>query len=424
MEKLFNSISYSPARALGHAWPLLAAALLCVPIWAASKEAPPEVAPLVRNLNALMAEESRASMKKIVVLPGAALANSTVTGSYQEATLDGGGGGVSVGGGPQVVRDIYGVPVGMSFPIFSISTGGGGTSGGVSRKEQEFRDALTRQLSEAASSPLSNDALATDVFWRLRDVEALDPKIFAADIPIPTNTDAILYVRFSDSIIDVQGGVAFLTMSASAALSRKSDNAILYENMVHYRDRDQLENWTKNNNEAWYSFSEFSRHYLAREIAAELYERVNLQAELRPKATATVVPVKDDEWHALSKTTTPTFAWNLNLAGDESQPAWVQDLGAADIAYEFEIYDRHQIVYGAKDIRESQFTVDMELEACKTYRWSVRPSYRINGELRFGEWMRWDPDAANGNDGKAASVAAAYLYDFASLEVKCGSKRG
>ena len=69
-------------------------------------------------------------------------------------------------------------------------------------------------------------------------------------------------------------------------------------------------------------------------------------------------------------------------------------------------------------------TVDLALEACKTYRWSVRPSFNINGDIRFGEWMRWDPDSANGNDGKAASVAAAYIYDFASLEIKCGRRGG
>jgi hypothetical protein len=360
-----------------------------------------------------------------VVLPGATLASSTISGSYEEPSLDGGGGGVSVGGGPRVVRDIYGIPVGMSFPIFSISTGGSRNSNGVSRKVQERRDALTKLLLDASSaSPLSNDALATDVFWRLRDDPALDPKIFATNIPIPEDTDAILYVRYSDSIIDVQGDTAFLSTSAMAVMSRKSDGTNVYEHMVHYRDRDKLENWTKNNNEAWYDFSAYSRHYLAREIAAELYERVNVQSELRPKETATVVPLKNEEWKAVSKTTTPTFAWTINLDGDESQPEWVRNMDASDLAFEFEIYDKHRIVYGAKNIKDTQLTIDQELEACKTYRWSVRPSFRINGVQRYGEWMRWDPDSPNGNDGKAASVASAYIYDFASLEIKCGSHRG
>lgn len=422
MKNRFRTAAYSRESRAGLALILLS--VLCSPdLVLAAKEPPPDVAPLVRDPDALMSEEHRASIKRIVVLAGASLEDNTISGSYQEATL-GGSGPISIGGGPQVVRDIYGIPVGMSFPIFSISTGGSGKSGGVSRKEQEFRDSLTKELVKAADSPLSSEALATDVFWRLRDVPTLEPKVFASTIPIPEDTDAILFVRFTDSMIDIQGEFAFLTMSATAMLTRKSDNTVLYEHMVHYRDRDTLENWTKNNNEAWFDFSAFSRHYLAREIAAELYERVNVQSSLRPKATATAVAVKKDEWNAVSKTTTPTFAWDLSLEGDESQAEWVKNLSAEDISYEFEIYDKHRIVYGARDIREPQYTIDMELEACKAYRWSVRPSFRINGEQRYGEWMRSDPDSANGNDGKAASFAAAYLYDFASLQIKCGSHRG
>jgi hypothetical protein len=213
-------------------------------------------------------------------------------------------------------------------------------------------------------------------------------------------------------------------MSATAALTRRSDGMYLYEHQVHYQDRDKLENWTRNDSAAWHDFAAFARHYLGREIAAELYERVNVQSELRPTKTATVVPSKKDEWRAVSKTTTPTFAWNLRLDDGDTQAEWVQGLDAADIAFEFEIYDQHRIIYAVKNIQESQMTIDVELEACKTYRWSVRPSFRINGELRFGEWMRWNPDSANGNDGMAASVASAYIYDFPSLEIKCGSQRG
>ena len=45
----------------------------------------------------------------------------------------------------------------------------------------------------------------------------------------------------------------------------------------------------------------------------------------------------------------------------------------------------------------------------------------VNGEIRHGAWMRSGAEG-NGNIGQKASEAAAYLYDFAELEVKCGSK--
>ena len=66
--------------------------------------------------------------------------------------------------------------------------------------------------------------------------------------------------------------------------------------------------------------------------------------------------------------------------------------------------------------------LDVELEDCKTYRWSVRPSYRIGSDLRYGQWMRSNPDPANGNIGSAAAEASAYIYDFALLKIKCGRR--
>ncbi len=403
---------------------LAAATAVVAPYWTLGDETGQQIAPLLSNTNALMSEDYRASVTKIVVLPGATLAGAGVTGSYQRETLgllDGIDHGRGVG---SIVKDIYGIPIGLSIPILSLPGAiVGGVSGASKRAVQDFRDALTKDLSDSADVQLSDDALATDVFWRLRDVETLDPKIFATTTPIPDDTDALLYVSYSGSTIDVQEDEAVLTMSATASLTRRSDGMYLYERQVHYQDRDKLQNWTENNSAAWHDFAAYARHYLGREIAAQLYERVDVQSELRPRKTATVVPDKKDEWHAVSKTTTPTFAWDLNLESDESQALWVGELAAVDIAYEFEIYDQHQIIYGAKDIREPQFKLDLELEACKTYRWTVRPSFRIDGELRFGEWMRWDEDSANGNDGKAAATASAYIYDFASLEIKCGSER-
>jgi hypothetical protein len=61
------------------------------------------------------------------------------------------------------------------------------------------------------------------------------------------------------------------------------------------------------------------------------------------------------------------------------------------------------------------------LEYCKTYRWTVRPSYLREGDRKNGWWMRATPPtgANNGNVGRAVSEAHAYIQDFASLEVKC-----
>lgn len=382
-----------------------------------------QLASLVKDTARLMPEEYRTSTNKIVVLPGTAPATGAVTGSYEKETLgllDGMDEGRGFG---TINKDIGGIPI--NFPIRILTVPGaiiGGLIGASTRELQEFRDALTKNLVEAANTTLSNDALATDVFWRLHAAPGIDAKVFALTTPIPQETEAILYVSFSDFTIDVQKDEAILTMSASAVLHRISDGVSLYENQVHYQDSDTLKNWTGNDSAAWKDFANYARHYLGREIGAEISERVKVQSELQPQKSKTIALVKKNVWQGVSKVRSPTFSWNHELAADDSQVGWAKTINGATVAYELEIYDQHQIIYAAKKIEEPQFMLDVELEDCKTYRWSVRPSYRIGGDVRYGEWMRSNPDPANGNIGNAAAEASAYIYDFASLEIKCGRR--
>ncbi len=95
----------------------------------------------------------------------------------------------------------------------------------------------------------------------------------------------------------------------------------------------------------------------------------------------------------------------------------------SDIYYDVEIYDMHRPVYSKQQIQDPRHTVAVELDACRTYRWSVRPSYHVDGDIRYGDWMRYNANAGNnGNEGRKASEAPAYIQDFASLEIKCSAK--
>ena len=382
-----------------------------------------QLATAVQRSTVFMPEEHRTSTQKLVVLPGAAPATSAVTGSYQKETL-GLIDGIDEGRGFGTInKDIAGIPI--NFPIRILTVPGaiiGGLIGASTRAIQDYRDAMAKNLAEAAQTTLSNDALATDVFWRLHAAPSFDAKVFALTTPIPQETEALLYISFSDFTIDIQKDLAVLSMSAKATLRRISDGVRLYENQVHYQDRDTLKNWIENDSAAWKNFANYARHYLGREIAAEIIERAPVSSELLPQKSTSVTLVKKNVWEGLSKTGSPTFSWNHSLAPDESQVGWATSISGADIAYELEIYDEQQLVYAARKIEEAQFALDIELEACKTYRWSVRPSYRIGEDIRYGQWMRSNPDPANGNDGPAAAEAAAYIYDFASLEVKCGRR--
>ena len=371
----------------------------------------------------LMAEDHRNAVSKIVILPGRSPGTAGVSGSYGKETdglIDGMGKGAEIG---VIRKEIGGIPVGFPIPILrEVGAIFGGVSGGMKRQVQDFRDALTKDLAESNNSPLSNDALATDVFWRLREVPGLKPKVFALSTPIPEDTDAILYVSFTNSSINVDGDRATIEFTATATLRRYSNGEHLYENEVVYKDTDTLSNWTKDDKAAWQDYANYARHYVGREIAAELFERAPVRATLTPSETSSLKRVKKAVWRSTTRSVTPTLAWQHSIDESTQQLPWVAAVNESDVEYDLEIYDKHQLVYGASRLPGREHTVELALEDCKTYRWSVRPSYPFGDTRRSGEWMRSGSNPGNGNMGTAGSVAAAYIQDFASFDVKCGRR--
>lgn len=406
--------------------PFVALLTICGdPAMAIEPTAEPEAATEESNEQAQpthMSVAVRATVKKVVVLPGQGPVGQATTGSYEKQT-DGLYGGADKGSriGMGVGTEIG--PVSMRIPIPILTIPGalfGGLSGMTKRDIQEFRDRLTDDLAEAASSPLTNDALASDVFWGLRRVPNLDSKVFATTTPIPEDTDAILYVGLEGITIDVQEKDAVITTTASATLRRLSDGEHLYEEEVLYQDRDTLSNWTRNENALWHDYANYARHYIGREISAEVFDRVELRHELRPRETASVKRVKKNDWQGVSKSPTPTLAWELTLLGGDGYGEWASEIGPGDISYDVEIYDMQRLVYSAKQVPQPSHTVAEELP-CKSLRWSVRPSYRVADGHKFGEWMRYSSDTyvGNANEGRRASEAPAYIQDFPSLTLKC-----
>ncbi len=376
-----------------------------------------------------MSELIRSDVRKVVVLPGPSPADRRISGTYDKdsAGLVGGmNAGIDV---VTIKKEIGGVHVDFPIPILTYPAMIiGGISGISKRKIQEFRDALTEDLASAANQPLNNKGLALDVYRGLQRVPGLDSKLFAITTPIPNDTDAILYVNINGVTIEVQEDEAILTTSVGVTLHRRSDGTELYNRNVVYQDRDALKNWTKNGNALWHDYANFARHYLGREISAEVFDRVELRHELRPKKSKTVALVKKNEWQGVSRTTTPTLTWELTLLGDDSYGSWTDGIDESNIYYDVEIYDMHRLVYAEKQVPDAQHTLEFAIDACKSYRWSVRPSYHIGTDIKFGEWMRFasesddESDNGKGSVGRNASEAPAYIQDYASLNIKCGRK--
>jgi len=371
-----------------------------------------------------MPEDVRGTISKVVILPTAGTAGQIVTGSYEKST-EGFQGGMAKGAEIGTIPvEVAGIPVGIPIPILrEIGMIAGALSGGAKREIQEFRDALTDDLKNAIDQPLTNDSLANDVFWGIRNVTTVQPKILALSTPIPEDTEAILYIAVTDLSINVQEDIAIIATTATARLARYSDGVTLYRKEVTYADRDTLSNWTKNDTALWRSYRTFARYYLGRELSAEVYERIELNYELAPLLSHDVkrIKKKKSDWYAEAKSLSPTLAWGYELLGGDGDEQWLEEVRAADVTWDIEIYDANRPVYRAQNIRGLSHTVDRPLEKCKDYRWTVRPTYTVNGVRKNGKWMRNLPDGAtdNGNVGRAASVAHAYIQDFAFLELGC-----
>jgi len=398
------------------AWWLTVIALV-LPAWVLAVEKAEEPEAVVSQPPTHMSAELRAAVSKIVILPINGGADEAVTGTYGQKTL-GLAGGVAKGSGiGSVPVEVGHVPINIPIPLLrEIGMLVGGITGSAQRKVQELRDRLAEDLSDAVEQPLTNSALATDVFWGLKNVDSVDPKLFAVTTPIPEGTDAILYISIDSLTLNVQKKEAIITTSATARLERLSDRATLYRKEVKYEDRDTLNNWLENDSELWHQYRIFARHYIGREISAELYERIVVEASLVPVPTPTTKSVKKDDWQGRSKSLTPTLAWAFELSGDAATAT-----EGSDILWDVEIYDASRPVYSARQVPGLQHTVTAPLEPCKTYRWSVRPTFHKGNDRKNGWWMRaaLPGDGSNGNVGREVSEAHAYIQDFATLDIKC-----
>lgn len=372
---------------------------------------------------AQMPEAQRATMHKVVVVAGESPAERAVSGSYEKGAA-GLYGGMVAGGSMSTVRKDVG-PVMVSIPIPILQLPGmilGGIAGSTKKELQDFRDALTDDLLKASSKPLTNEKIALDVYSDIRKLPNLDSKLFAPTTPIPEDTDAIVFVTLQEIGIEVDGNDAIITTTAKATVTQASDEKDVYAREVRYQDRDTLSNWTDNDNAVWRDYTNFARHYIGRELSADLFHAVALKHSLLPVKSDNVSLVNKNVWQGSSKKRSPTLSWELELPGSDDDPSWASGIDKSNIFYDVEIYDLHRPVYSKKDIPGSQHAVSVQLDSCQTYHWTVRPAYHVNGEIRYGEWMRSNAITGNGNQGTHASVLPAYLDGFASLEIKCGAK--
>ena len=365
-----------------------------------------------------MSGELRGKISRVVVLPVDGESDEAITGTYGEETL-GLAGGIGKGADMGTVGiEPGGIPIGLPIPfIREIGAIAGGIFGATTRMQQDLRDRMAEDLAEQVDQPLSNNALANDIYWNLRNVSSLDPKLFLVTTPIPKDTDAILFVSIDELVLNIQEDEAIVSTSGKVVLKNYGDGKLLYRREVKYEDRDELRNWAKNDYVLWHEYGEFARHYLARELSADLYERVSVDHTMAPLPSGNVKRDKKDDWRGETRSLSPTLVWEAALDDEDGE------VEGSQLLWDLEIYDRRRPVYQAKRLTGQQFTLDVPLEPCTTYRWTVRPTYHKDGRQKNGKWMRRSsPAKDNGNVGRAISEAHAYVQDFAILDVHCKAK--
>jgi hypothetical protein len=391
-------------------------AVACGTVWAQQLQNP------LIEAGEPMSEDLRGSIHKIVLKPGASPTQEEISGTFEKDTYGLEGGMVAGGTSTTMNTQLGGVNVAIPIPILQLPAMiAGGIAGATQKEIQDFRDALAEDLAAASSQQIINDKIAADVYSEIRTTPNLSADVFAREVAVPEGTDAVLYVSVKELLLYVEGNEAIITTTASATLTREGDEKDIYKTTVYYQDRDKLSNWTENDNAVWKDYANFARHYVGREIASLAFESAGVTQSLVPAATSDVKFDRSDPWTGSSKKRSPTLAWKLDLPGGNEDAEWAATIDESSIFYDLEIYNLHRPVYAVSNIPDPEHTVTANLDACKEYRWSVRPAYHVNGKVRYGPWMRSGTDG-NGNIGVKASEAPAYLHDFARLEVRCGSK--
>jgi hypothetical protein len=374
-------------------------------------------------------QDVRATLDMVVVLPHTDKAEFDLFGTYAaprpSPTLAGIGtaaipisvtlqGIETLGAGPFVTH--FTIPyIIMPLVIY------GAAKQAILNQVHELRDELADQLTRSAGQPVSNTALAHDLYSMMRVVPGLDANVIHETAELPENTDAVLLVKLTEVVVEILDSEAEIETTAMVLLRRVSDGRVLYLREYSYTDRDTLRNWIENDAALWEDYMNFARHYFAKQITAELFEKIDLRHDLYPVSSNSIVRHDADAWQGQATTATPTLAWEYVRLGEDSYPPESVAFGDGDTFYDLEVYDRHRLVYVARHLSDPQHTVEQPLPACRELRWTVRPSFYSGDLVKSGEWMRHYSNVYlnEGYVGSDASENPAYTRGFAVLTTLC-----
>jgi len=261
------------------------------------------------------------------------------------------------------------------LPIAVIAGSIAGASGAkVEQQVQKFRESLTDEIAAESAVPISGETIAELVDTR---IDLVDGVTRDSD-----NADVELAIELREIEIATEDEDATVSVSATAVLRSKPGGDELYRKTFDYSERDSLRSWANGDDARWAGYTVNANHYLAAEIAADLFETVHVRNVLRPARTQTF----SGGWQGHITTPTPTLAWELFLLGGDE---YRDRINRADIRFDLRVFDAGRLIYEARGIEGTRHAVEDALPGCHSLRWSVRPVYRLDGTTRAGEWMSY-----------------------------------
>ena len=417
--------SRRPGRAISTA--VLAISSLMTAACASLVQTPQQPSVTSRNIDSHVSEELRASIKTVAVRPNGRRPTLYVEGDYEKTVLTPGD-GAKVGAGAGLkftgemlsedARSIILVPIILPVAMI-VGSIGGAAAAKIQQEIQEFRDELTAELTDESNPPLGGDILAEALRSRLENSHDIETILIAAGTPAPTGIDAIVDIRVIDLTITVEDSDAIMTTTAVAELRLAASNRVVYHRSFDFSDKNSLSKWVKDENALWSDYIDRARHHFTRSISDDFFEEILLRHVLRPTRSDDSRPISGKKlWSNTVKTPTPTFTWELILLGDDAYGEWADDIDADSATYELEVYRDGSLVYAADNISTTHHEAQRELEGCRTYSWSVRPRYQIDGKTRTGEWMRYTTHPGAFSRSKQAETPE-FWSGFPTLKIRC-----
>jgi hypothetical protein len=364
-----------------------------------------------------MPESIRTGVNSVVILADTTKPILQIGGDYGQyvpTVGEGAAGGVAAGAkvsGAMLAEDPRAIII-LPFilPVAMIAGGiGGAAAAKIEQELAEFREGLTDDLVDVGDRPVPGERLVAQMHAYLNSTNSIDS--------VSVNSDATLTVSVTDISVDTENEDATITTFTTGVLTRNFDQAVLYSETYKYSERDKLRNWTANDNAEWVAYAERARDFIVTEMAADMFETVRLRNVLRPVKSESFT----GGWSGRAKSHHPNLSWELFLLGDDP---YAFEIDEDKIRFDLRIFDGSRLVYEARRIDGTSHMPDEPLPKCKDLRWSVRPVYQVEGQVRAGDWMQYRSgfDKVWNNDAlKTNPVTPAFWQYFAELETRCSS---